>query len=99
MGFKKVLLIHPDYPGGFCTIPNWPLGLGYIAQSLRTVGVEYQVVDLRFGYASKFLYKKIAEFCPDMIGLSLMTSKYRHHYAFIKALKETFSEIPIVVYF
>ncbi|MBI4698940.1 MAG: radical SAM protein [Nitrospirae bacterium] len=77
--------------------PNWPVGLGYIAESLRRADIEYKVCDLRFREEKKSFLKDIAAFNPDIVGLSLMTSKYRHHYQVIREIKSSFPQIDIVV--
>jgi len=96
MRYKRVFLIKPNYPGSYTSVPNWPLGLGYIAESLKTAGIEYQVIDLGFNYKNRLLYKRIREFQPHLIGIGLMTSKYKYHYALIKKLKHVFKNIPLV---
>lgn len=97
MKYERVLLIHPAYPGTVAPIPNWPLGLGYIAEALKSAGINYKIIDMRFNYGKDFLFRTVKEFKPDLIGLSLMTSKYKYHYALIRELRNSFENIPIVV--
>ncbi len=95
MKYSKVYLIHPDYPGSFYFTPNWPIGLGYIAEALKNNDIEYRVSDLRFPEKRRTLIQDISIFAPDLIALSLMTSKYKHHYSLIDKLGEAFPEIKI----
>jgi radical SAM superfamily enzyme YgiQ (UPF0313 family) len=96
MRYERVFLIKPDYPNSYYADPTWPLGLGYVAESLKRAGFRYRVIDMGFGYRKRFLYKSISEFHPYIIGISMMSSKYKYHYALVKDIKKRFPEMPIV---
>jgi len=52
--------------------PIFPLGLAYIAAAVKNAGHEIDVADLCFGnYPLDELRAKVAQFQPDVIGLSL----------------------------
>ncbi len=52
--------------------PIFPLGLAYIAAAVRTAGHEIEVADLCFGnHPLDELRAQVADFQPDVIGLSL----------------------------
>jgi hypothetical protein len=71
MRFKKVLLVNPPSRGEWKGLrPH--IGLGYIAQTLVENGVEYDILDMNFGYKSGHLQKKIDSFKPDLLGMSLI---------------------------
>ena len=92
---KRILLIQPSYPGSPFSITAWPVGLGYIAESLRQAGVKYKVVDLRW-HDYSFLEDKIKHFQPELIGISLMSCNYKQHYELLIKIKSTFPKISII---
>lgn len=96
MSFNKVFLIQPDYPGSNTNLPIWPLGLGYIAETLKSAGIAYEIVDLNFGYGLPAVIERIRKFAPDLIGFSLMTSRLKHLHSLIGSIKNVFPGIPIV---
>ena len=96
MQHKKVLLVNPPSRGewkGFR--PH--LGLGYLAQILAENGIEYDVLDMNFGYKFKHLQKKIDSFNPGLVGMSLLTLEYKKFYKLLSMLKENNPKIKIVV--
>ncbi len=95
MRYKRTLLINPPYTGNrvkvvFCA------GLGYIAEILKLSGVEYDVLDMSSGYGYKHLRKRIEVFKPDLIGVSMMTYRYKETYSLIRNIKKDYPEIDIV---
>ena len=96
MRYQKVLLVNPPSRGewkGFR--PH--IGLGYLAQCLAENGIEYDVLDMNFGYKFKHLQRKIETFKPDLIGMSLLTLEYKKFYKLISTLKADNPSIKIVV--
>lgn len=96
MHYKKIFLINPPYPGSrvkvvFCA------GLGYVAETLKASGFEYNILDMSLGYTYRHLKKMIDRFKPDLIGISMMTYRYNDTYKIIKKLKEDYPFINIVV--
>ncbi|MCM8781096.1 MAG: cobalamin-dependent protein, partial [Candidatus Omnitrophica bacterium] len=96
MRFRRILLVNPAYPRKrvkvvFCA------GLGYIAQMLQDEGFQYDVLDMSLGYSYKDLNKKILNFKPELIGISMMTYRYKDTYSMIKQIKSDFPNISIVV--
>lgn len=73
-----------------------PVGLGYIAESLRRHDIQYKVVDMALGYSSDYLLYEIQMFQPDLIGISMLTAGYKSTYNLLDRIKIDFSEIPIV---
>ncbi|MFH1093236.1 MAG: radical SAM protein [Candidatus Omnitrophota bacterium] len=95
MGYKRVLLINPPYRGSRVKVV-FSAGLGYIAESLKYSSIVYDVIDMSLGYGYGDLKEKIGAFKPDLIGLSVMTYRYKQTYALIETLKSDFSDIDIV---
>ncbi|MBI2251645.1 MAG: radical SAM protein [Armatimonadetes bacterium] len=90
-GFKKVLFVDLVYPGSFYhkgrnIAPS--MGIGYLSQILENSGIKCKVFDLSLGYTKNDLENLIYDFKPELAAFSLMTFKYKHHYKFIKEIKE-----------
>ena len=97
MRYKRILLVSLMYPTGINTLSAQPpSGLGYIAQALEGK-VDYEVLDLSLGYKNTHLIKKIEEFHPDAIGISMMTFNYKTSYRLMGMIKERFPNISIIV--
>ncbi|MDD5643835.1 MAG: radical SAM protein [bacterium] len=92
MKIKKVFLLFPP-----CPIPKMfpkrvqmPLGIAYLASSIKTTGVDVKVLDslidgwnqveeidkknIRFGLSCRQIVDNILEYGPDLIGMSCMFS-------------------------
>ena len=71
----RTLLINPPYP--FTEWPNIPLGLSYIAAVLEKNGFEVKVLDLLVSqYSEEKLYRCMAEFRPEVVGVPAVTMNY-----------------------
>ncbi|MCP4650956.1 MAG: radical SAM protein [PVC group bacterium] len=92
---KKVFLLTPPYKGTRVK-GVFSAGLGYVAESLKTAGIEYDICNMSLGYDYKYLKNKINEFAPELIGISVMTYRYKQTYELIKTLKNDFPQIKIV---
>jgi radical SAM superfamily enzyme YgiQ (UPF0313 family) len=95
MRYERILLVNPPYTGSrvrtvFCA------GLGYIAESLKSSGFAYAVLDMSIGYTYKDLKSKIEKFHPHVIGISMMTYRYKNTYELIKHIKKDHPDIPVV---
>jgi anaerobic magnesium-protoporphyrin IX monomethyl ester cyclase len=95
MRFNRVLLVHPsqdvEWPG---LTP--PIGLGYLAEALKDSGIEYDVLDMNLGYSSKHLRKKLDNFQPNLVGMSMITRDYRGFYSTLEEIKRYNNKIKIV---
>jgi anaerobic magnesium-protoporphyrin IX monomethyl ester cyclase len=96
MRYQKVLLVNLAYRSSFFAEPKIPAGLGYIAEALETQGIEYQVLDMNLGYDKSHLMERIQEFKPDLLGITLMTFRYKDSYSTIADLKKEFPGMDIV---
>jgi radical SAM superfamily enzyme YgiQ (UPF0313 family) len=94
--FKRVLLIAPpssSYLGA--VIP--PTGLGYLAQSLLEAGIEYAIDDMREHGRLSALRRKIRDFQPDLIGVSMVSLEYKRTYELIHHVREYYPRASIIV--
>ena len=97
MRYDRVLLVGLHYPLGFNRLPNQPpIGLGYIAEELEG-RLEYEVVDMALGYTASDLARRIRQFRPDIVGVSMLTYGYRRSYEFIAGIKREFPGLAIAV--
>lgn len=93
--YKRVLLVNPPYPGSM-ERGTLRAGLGYIAEVLTNVGAINKVIDLGLNYTLHDLEKEMSIFSPDLIGLPMMTYRYRYNYQLIERIKKL-SGVPVVV--
>jgi len=92
-----VLLVSLQYPAGFNMLPNQPpSGLGYVAEELEG-RVDYDVMDMALGYTSSDLLRRIHQFRPDIVGISMMTFGYRRAYDLIMRVRREHPTIRIAV--
>ena len=72
MRFKRVLLVTPNPHAEWQGImPH--IGQAYLAQTLLENGIEYDILDMNLGYGAKHLKRKIRDFHPDLLGISLIS--------------------------
>jgi anaerobic magnesium-protoporphyrin IX monomethyl ester cyclase len=96
MSFKRVLLVNPPYNAEWRGMTP-PIGLGYLTESLRNNGIEYDVLDMNMGYGLKHLLRKMDSFQPDLVGMSLVTRNYLDFYNLLEQAKRHHNQIKIVV--
>jgi len=94
--YKKVLLIAPP-SSSYLGAVRPPAGLGYLAQALRESDIECKAIDMRVRGKLPTLMRKINNFQPDLIGLSLVSYEYLHSYELIQKIKTSYPDVPIVV--
>lgn len=85
MRFNKVLLINPSYGGNYGA--TLLAGLGYIAEKLNDIGVDYRVIDMELGYKINNVIRRIIEYQPDLIGFSMITFRYKNIFKYIEYIK------------
>lgn len=96
MRFQRVLFIIPDLKWHF-GYPSCPhTGVGYLAELLEEHGVRYNVLDMTLGYKLTHLRKKIQEFNPDLIGITIYTYRYSDAYQLISQVKQI-TDKPVVI--
>jgi radical SAM superfamily enzyme YgiQ (UPF0313 family) len=94
--FKKVLLVSPP-SSSYLGAVRPPSGLGYLAQTLLSKGIDCRVEDMRVRGRISTLRKRIGDYEPDLIGLSLVSFEYSNSYEMIREMKEAYPPIPVVV--
>ncbi|MFH0912811.1 MAG: radical SAM protein [Candidatus Omnitrophota bacterium] len=96
MKIKKVLLLVPRYAKSRYR-SNLGAGIGYIAEALYENGIEYRYLDMAFADSAKTLSGTLKEFRPDLIGISMLTFRYKDHYRLARYIKDTLSRALVGV--
>ncbi len=82
----KIVLVRPNYKSHIITPP---LGIGYLASSLKKQGINAKIIDgLRTGLTHDELLEKIISEKPDAVGITCLTSFYNEVIELSKALKK-----------
>jgi anaerobic magnesium-protoporphyrin IX monomethyl ester cyclase len=95
MRFSRVLLVNPSHDVEWPGLTP-PIGLGYLAETLKNNGIEYDILDMNLGYGIKHLLRKLDSFQPDLVGMSMITRDYRRFYSTLERAKQYNSGISIV---
>jgi radical SAM superfamily enzyme YgiQ (UPF0313 family) len=96
MSFERVLLVHPPSTAEWrAVVPH--TGQAYIAQTLFKEGIDYDVVDMNLGHNSTALMKRIRQFHPDLVAVSLLSQEYRKSYHLLSEVKRLHPSVAIVV--
>lgn len=91
----RVLLLQPNYD---VHVIHPPLGFGYLASYLIKNGHEVSIFDGTLKNASLSDYlAKILELKPELIGISVLTRGHNLTKEMVKAIKQKFKSIPIVI--
>lgn len=93
--YQKVLLLNPPYSGSRVNVV-FSAGLGYVAEYLLQQGIAYEVLDMSLGYAYPALKKKIRDWAPDLIGISMMSYRYKDTYRLLERVKRDFPSLAIM---
>lgn len=96
MAYNRVLLIRPDYKGSHYEYVGLPAGLGFISEALDREGIRQEVVDMLLGYDYSYLKRRIQSFNPDLIGINLMSFRYKDHYGLLKKIKADFPHTAVI---
>ncbi len=97
MRYARVLFVTPSYPGRHFGGYRPPVGIGYIEEFIASLGVATTALDLNAGFKERDLYRKIAEFKPDLIGFTMMTYQYMTTYRMIAGLRRLYKDIKLIV--
>lgn len=97
MNIERVFLIKPAYKKSYYKYSDLPAGLGYISHALDRNGSDNVVFDMYQNENVNALLQAIADYKPDLIGLSLMSFKFLDHYKLIDTIKTQYPHTPIVV--
>jgi len=93
---RKVLLIKPAYRDSYYQYTDLPAGLGYISHALSRNNIANIVVDMGVDMSIDNLVHKVSVFKPDIIGISMMSYRFKDTYNFINKIKNLFPSIFIV---
>jgi radical SAM superfamily enzyme YgiQ (UPF0313 family) len=74
-----------------------PVGLGYIAENLTHHNISYDMVDMGLNYGTKYVLKKIEEFKPDLLGLTMMSFMYLQTHKLIEDIKKAFPHLHVII--
>lgn len=96
MKHQRVLLVNPTHQAEWRGVTPH-IGQAYLAQSLLENGIEYDVLDMNLGYDLKQLHRKMAEFQPDLVGMSLIALEYKRLYRLVAEIKQFDSNVKTVV--
>ena len=97
MRYERVFLLKPKYRGTYFGALHPPVGLGYIAESLAQNNIEYDVMDMCFKHNMKDLLKKMRNFKPDLLGVTMMSFMYKDTYDLIRQVKQAIPNIDVVI--
>ncbi len=97
MRYQRVFLIKPKYKGTYYGAFHPPVGLGYIAESLAQNHIDYYVMDMNFKYNMNDLLKKMRNFEPDLVGVTMMSFMHNDSYELIRQVKQPLPDIDVVI--
>lgn len=101
MKTPKILFIVPPTKsmfGGEGNIPDHPhVGIAYLTAILKKNKYEVAIFDQGLERNIDKLYEKIAEFKPDILGISIFSYCYDQAYQIIINVKAKFPQIPLVI--
>lgn len=93
----KTIIVIPPFPD---KERLFLLGPGYVAAAMKKRGHEAVVIDEKcasFESGAQSVLRKISDFAPDVIGVSLISShNILFAYDFVKELKKRFPGVPLV---
>lgn len=95
MADKRVLLVIMPYFRNF-TFLETTAGLAFIAETLKANGIEHQVMDMNLGYTAQDLERKCREMQPDIVGCSMFSLLYLHHYRLMEVIRRAVPAAMIV---
>jgi len=93
----KVLLVIPPNIGRYivATIPH--AGIAYLSAMLKKDSHKVDLVDMRVHSSNEYLFSKIEEFKPDIIGMTTASIGYKMAYDIIDAIKSKYPQIPVAI--
>ena len=94
----RILLIHPSIGEHFYQdVMHPPLGLVSIAAVLRQKGHEVKILDENLNRNQPgVLLKDVADFNPEVVGVSCTTANMRNSVAVAKSVKELNPDIKTI---
>jgi len=97
MSYERILLIRQQTSGIYYAPRRPPVGIGYLAEALRKNNITYMIIDRELGgYTIEDIDRKIRDFKPDLVGISMVTLGYLETYAMIDHIKNDFGVDTII---
>ena len=94
---SKILLIKPRFLGLEFQALTQPLGLLYIAATLKQAGHEPKIHDCALDYQNLNVLKKtIIDWRPDFIGLSIIITELEQTKKIMALLRDIMPEVPVI---
>lgn len=94
----KTLLIIPNIQGKYFRPGQPHVGVAYLAGALsQQKDFAVEVFDMRLGIRSAELFRKITQYSPKLIGITLTTLGYKKSYLLISEIKKQFPAIPVII--
>ncbi|MDI6743300.1 MAG: radical SAM protein [Smithella sp.] len=94
---SKILLIKPRFLGLEFQALTQPLGLLYIAATLKQAGHEPRIHDCALDYQNLNLLKKtIIDWKPDFIGLSIIITELEQTNKIMALVRNVMPEVPVI---
>lgn len=85
---NRIALINPPIPGKGAALRVPPLGLAYLAASLRKAGVAPHIIDApALGLDKEAVVKQVAQLKPDIVGITATTPLAGSAYALAQSLR------------
>lgn len=97
MKYKKILFLRGSLSTAWVGAVNPPIGIAYLIEALKEHGCECITVDTMLNTGLEDVISEIKKFSPDLIGVSMLTYKYRETYELIKSIKDCFPDLPVIV--
>lgn len=95
MASKRVLLVIMPYFRNF-TFLETTAGLAFIAETLKVHGIDHQVMDMNLGYTAQDLERKCRDYRPEIVGCSMFSLLYLHHYRLMDVIRRAAPDAMIV---
>src|SRR3989344_2166966 len=94
--FKRILFVVTEVSASYGKALNPHLGIAMLMAYLDREGFETAVIDLQLGYKIKDVVKKVEEFKPDLLGVTMFSFDFENTYTIINTIKEL-THLPLVL--
>ncbi|MBS3165677.1 radical SAM protein [Candidatus Woesearchaeota archaeon] len=94
--FKKILFVVTDVSASYGKALNPHLGIAMLMAYLDKHGFETSVIDLQLGYTIKDVLKRVEEFKPNLIGITMFSFDFVNTYDLINEIK-TKTKLPLIL--
>jgi len=96
MKYKKILFIRANPQTAWVGAVSPPVGIAYLVEALKKHSCECRTIDTTLGFSMEKIFQEIKLFGPDIIGISMLTYKYRDTYKMIENIKDKHRDITII---